>query len=123
MTTNFATNCPYQSIETKYLPATNTKPSRVKATSSWGKKSVTLSWDHSLDSEDNHRRVAAQLADCCNWNDCEWFMGGNHDGRYVFVAVNRRIDADVLKSAGDRASNDSDSLTVDADPNAADLSL
>jgi UDP-2,3-diacylglucosamine pyrophosphatase LpxH len=96
---NFAKNTPYQSISTKYLPATNTKGSRVKAFTSWGKKSLTLAWDHDLTAEDNHRKVAARLADICNWTDCAWFMGGNHDGHYVFVAVNQLIDREVLRDA------------------------
>ena len=41
-----------QAIQTKYLGPTNTKGSRVKATC-W-LTSVTVSWDHSANVEENH---------------------------------------------------------------------
>lgn len=42
-----------QAIITKYLPATNTRPSRIKATCERG--SATIPLDHSLNDGDNHR--------------------------------------------------------------------
>jgi len=56
-----------QAITTKYLPATNTKPSRYKATSASG-LSVTLSTDHSLDSDGNHEAAAQALCAKMGWH-------------------------------------------------------
>lgn len=46
-------------IVTKFIGPTNTRGSRVKATLPSG-KSVTIDWDHALDSTDNHNRAAAR---------------------------------------------------------------
>jgi hypothetical protein len=50
-------------IRTKYLPATNTRGSRIKAT--LGRPglapSVTLHYDHALNSEQNHARAMEAL--------------------------------------------------------------
>jgi hypothetical protein len=46
-------------IVTKFLGPTNTRGSRVKATTPSG-QSVTIDWDHALDSEGNHNRAAAR---------------------------------------------------------------
>jgi hypothetical protein len=55
----------YQAIVTKYLGATNFRGSRVKAMASAG--SITLSWDHSLNSENNHTAAARALAVKYGW--------------------------------------------------------
>lgn len=46
-------------IVTKFLGPTNTRGSRVKATTPSG-QSVTIGWDHALDSDANHTRAAAR---------------------------------------------------------------
>lgn len=48
-----------QAIETRYLPPTNTKPSRIKASCERG--SITVSWHHGLDAELNHVGAAFAL--------------------------------------------------------------
>lgn len=48
-----------QAIETKFLGPTNTKGSRVKATC-W-LTSVTVSWDHSMNVEENHHAAIEAL--------------------------------------------------------------
>lgn len=48
-----------QAIETKFLGPTNTKGSRVKA-KCW-LTSVTASWDHSLNVEENHHAAIEAL--------------------------------------------------------------
>lgn len=57
-------------IRTKFVSATDTKGARVKATLHTA--SVTLSYDYALSGMDNHKRVAAALADKLNlrgdWN-------------------------------------------------------
>ena len=50
-----------QSIITKYLPATNTRGSRIKATS-W-KGSVTISYPFDLDGTSAHEKAAQTLLD------------------------------------------------------------
>lgn len=47
-------------IETRYLAPTNTKGTRVKATSNTG-KNITVSWDYSLNPEGNHQNAARAL--------------------------------------------------------------
>ena len=56
-----------KSIITKYLPATNTKGARIKASAS-DFKAVTLPWDFSLDTKSNHERAALVL---CSINRLE----------------------------------------------------
>jgi hypothetical protein len=46
---------------TKYLGPTDTRGSRVKATHITTRKSVTVPWDHALDSFDNHATAAGLL--------------------------------------------------------------
>lgn len=59
-----------QAIQTKYLPCTNFRPSRVKA---WcGAGSIVLSWDHALNVEENHAKAANALASNLGW------VGGNY---------------------------------------------
>lgn len=54
-----------KSIITKYLPATNTKGARIKASVS-DFKAVTLPWDFSRDTKANHERAALEI---CRVND------------------------------------------------------
>jgi hypothetical protein len=49
----------YQAIETKLLPATNTKGIRIKAFCARG--SFAIPYDHSLDLAHNHRAAALAL--------------------------------------------------------------
>jgi hypothetical protein len=81
-----------QAIITKFLGPTNVRGSRVKAIADAG--SVTLSWDHPLNSEQNHRAAAEALRDKFGWNT-EYYgeivgggLPGNHSG-YAFVFVNK----------------------------------
>jgi hypothetical protein len=53
-------------IETKYHGATNSKGSRYSATTCNGQR-LTLSADYSLNSDENHERVAVALAGKMNW--------------------------------------------------------
>lgn len=48
-----------QAIQTKYLPATNYRGSRVKA--GCDRRAVTFTWDHELDVEANHVAAAQFL--------------------------------------------------------------
>lgn len=56
-----------QAIETRYLGATNTRSSRVKAYCERG--SITVEWDHDLNAEGNHIRAAKRL--CAKFADAD----------------------------------------------------
>ena len=76
---------PVQAIVTKYLPSTNTRPSRIKATAAAG--SLTIHIDHALNIEDNHAKAADLLARKFGWRG-NWFMGGlPDDAGYCFVCT------------------------------------
>lgn len=79
-----------QAIITKFLPATDTRPSRVKATAQVG--TLTLAWDHALDVTENHDAVAKALADTYGWLDfgAKLVGGGLPDGTgnaYVLIPL------------------------------------
>lgn len=77
----------YQAIETRYFGPGNVRGARVKAYAAAG--SLTLSWDHALNAEDNHRVAAAALCSKYGWHTHQFgrlHMGvlpGNRG--YVFV--------------------------------------
>ena len=74
-----------QAIVTKYLGATNTKPSRIKATSASG-LSVTISYPHELTSDDAHKRAALALCQKYNWPN-ELLGGGLSNSQEVWVMI------------------------------------
>lgn len=75
-----------QAIITKYLGPTNSRGSRIKATAWVG--SVTVSYDHALDSVDNHRAAAMALADKFNFRVSAWACGVMPDDRgFAFVSA------------------------------------
>jgi hypothetical protein len=76
-----------QYIQTKYLSPTNTKGSRIKAWTSYGNQSLTISWDYSLNGEANHAKAAMKLAEELNWFG-QYVCGGSNDG-CVFVMKDR----------------------------------
>jgi len=74
-----------QAIVTKYLPATNTRGSRIKATAYAG--SVTVSWDHSISSEaENYRAAAMALVTKYGLPSDNWHIGIMPNGSgFAFV--------------------------------------
>ena len=72
----------YQAIQTKFLGPTNTRGARVKAIADAG--SITVSWDHRLNIQDNHRAAAVALARKFGWGD-DWTGGGLPGSGYAFV--------------------------------------
>ena len=78
-----------QAIVTKFLPPTEVRGSRVKATCQ--AKSLTLSWDHGLNPTGNHRRAAEALAAQLEWNG-RWIEGGLPDGASVWTCDNHTSD-------------------------------
>lgn len=74
-----------QAIETRYLGPTNTKSGRIKAAAWAG--SITVPYDHALNSEDNHRAAAMALVAKLQWQGT-FAQGGNAKGDgYYFVNV------------------------------------
>lgn len=85
-----------RTVVTKFLPATDTKGARIKATAE-GVGSVTVAWDHSLDSELNHRLAMRTLLATYHFqlqstaNTVEkrcvdrWAQGSIKSGSYAFV--------------------------------------
>ena len=72
-------------ISTKYFGPTNTRGARVKATCQCG--SITISWDYSLNVDENHVNVMRALTNKFNleWGN-EWAIGSSNEG-YIFVPV------------------------------------
>jgi hypothetical protein len=84
-----------QAITTKFMPCTNTKCSRVKASCERG--NITISWDHALNSSENHEKAVKELLtkfekeDIAKWGQAmfskgTWFGGATETG-YIFVQV------------------------------------
>ena len=71
-----------QAIKTKYLPATNTKGSRIKATAAGG-ETITIPFPQDMDTEAAHREAAHRLMEKLDWRG---FIstGATKDG-YVHV--------------------------------------
>lgn len=79
-----------QAITTKFIPATNTLGSRIKATASGG-TSVTLGYEHALSSTQNHLEAAKTLADRMGWAG-QWHSGGYTNAGFVFVLSSPAFD-------------------------------
>jgi hypothetical protein len=82
-----------QAIHTKYLPASNTKPSRIKATADNG-FSVIVSFDHSFDGHMVHFQAVKALVakHKLTWNIDEMCYGGSSDGKgYTFVFCESKV--------------------------------
>lgn len=71
-----------QAIRTKFLGATATKPSRIKAFSST--HSIIIPYDHALTSDDCHARAAQALLGELGWRG-EWCGGAIDSNGFVFV--------------------------------------
>jgi hypothetical protein len=79
-----------QAIETKYIKATDTRDSRIKASAFGG--SVTIGYDHALGVAENHGAAAQALIDKLGWQDLGVFVGGGSGSGngYVFVNIEGR---------------------------------
>ncbi len=74
-----------QAIETKYVRATNTRGSRIKATA-WG-GTITIGYDYALDTDGAHKAAADALIAKMGWSGT-FAQGGNVKGDgYYFVNV------------------------------------
>ncbi len=65
-----------QAIQTKYLPATNTKPSRIKAWCNAGQN--TINYLHEYDEAGAHLYAALTLQNMLGWNSPHY--GELHQG-------------------------------------------
>ena len=73
-----------KAIQTKYLPATDTKGSRIKAFDC-DKNSVTIGYDSALNSENAHKKAALALMKKMGWSG--EIKGGWLKKGMVFVFV------------------------------------
>lgn len=76
-----------QVIITRYHGPTNYRGSRISATCWRGK--VVLSYDHTLDSDDNHRQAATMLCQKMNNEDREKYRpryGNDYRGGWITLA-------------------------------------
>lgn len=80
-----------QAIPTKYHGATNTKGSRISATSAFGIK-IFIGYPHELSGVDCHAKAAEYLARKLGWlgedtGFASKFVAGGTNTGYVFVQV------------------------------------
>jgi hypothetical protein len=77
-----------QAISTRYLGPTNHRGARIKVTAEAG--ALTVSWDHSLNVDENHAKAAKAFADRWDWGGV-WIGSPSPDGKgYVFVNLPRK---------------------------------
>ena len=74
-----------QTIETRFIPATNTKGERVKAIASGGGGSVTLQWSYSGQTVDCHFEAVKALCLKLGW--LGKFVAGSTKKGFVWVFV------------------------------------
>ena len=80
-----------QAIQTKYLPATNTKCSRIKAWCDAG--FIIMSYDHDHDEAGAHHKVAQALVEKLGWVGkyygqlCQGSLPGNVGYCFVMAGV------------------------------------
>ena len=79
----------YKAITVKYLPCTNNRGSRVKATADGG-HSVTLSWDYSVvnGTVANYDAACRALCTKLGWTG-EYVRGYQTSGQWVYVEVDK----------------------------------
>jgi hypothetical protein len=66
-----------KAIITKFMPATDTRGSRIKAQAE-GVKSLSIPYPHEMNSEEGHRHAASLLCERMNWQ-WEFASGGLPD--------------------------------------------
>ena len=82
-----------KAIITKYLPCTNYKGSRIKATDT-RKNHVTIPYPYELNTDEAHLKAALALCKKIGWST-NLIGGGLENGNYVFVFADstpRNID-------------------------------
>jgi len=69
-------------VQTKYIPATNTRGSRIKAFTSSG-QSLTIGFDYSLEDYQLYEKAAIMLCEKMGWSTK--LIGGSTKDGYTFV--------------------------------------
>lgn len=77
-----------KAIITKYLPATNTKPARVKA--QLGDISIICSREYELNLDKDCERVAQELLNSLNIKDVTFVSGELPNGDNCHVLINKK---------------------------------
>lgn len=78
---------PFRAIRTRFVGPTNSRGSRVIADAGDRQSTVTVSWDHALNSEQNHAAAALAVVNKMGWNT-EYhtpITGGQHGNAYYWV--------------------------------------
>ena len=83
-----------KAIETKYLPATNYRGSRIKAKAEGG-NSITINYPHEYNTERAHSCAAFALCQKMGWNADTLCSGGTDKG-YVFCFVDSVVKLEDL---------------------------
>jgi hypothetical protein len=74
-----------KAILTKYLPATNTRGSRIQASAEGGNR-ISIPYPHELrEGEETHRAAANALCAKMGWDGAETLVGGGTETGYAFV--------------------------------------
>ena len=74
-------------VTTYYLNPTDKRGARIKARTLGGDTTVTLAWDHGLNSDDNHKAAADELAAKLGWLVTGWLMCNSRGGGQVFLQI------------------------------------
>ena len=77
-----------QTIETKYHPATAHKGSRISARASGYHAQIFISYDYSLNNDENHTKAANILLEKLKWTGD--YIGGSTKKGMVFVSMNEQ---------------------------------
>ena len=76
----------HQAITTRFIPCTNYRESRVKASAEAG--SMTVGWDHALNVDENHAEAARALIAKFGWHG-QWVQAAMPGAGYAFSCVKR----------------------------------
>ncbi len=81
-----------QAILTRYHGPTDTRPSRLTARADAGQ--ITVSYDHALNGQQNHRAAAAAMIHSLGLVGT-WQGGHLHDGSYVWTRLDDWSDTRI----------------------------
>jgi len=74
-----------QTIHTKYLPATDTRGERIKASALGSTETVVVHWVYNLTLAENHRMAAITLCEQLGLSDM--MIGGHTEEGMVWVSI------------------------------------
>jgi hypothetical protein len=82
------------SVVTTFLPPTNHRGSRVKVKRSdhkSGDPTLTVSWDHALNTEENHAEAIRQFVIVLGWGDRDWLVAHSSERGFIGVIIPREV--------------------------------